>query len=91
MTALWDNIAKLIHSYEQKQFPTSFWRSTCSEYCSYYGICPAAQEGCVAMMKCKFCVNDVDETFFDYKVCGDCGEALFDAHYEALENGRIDR
>lgn len=44
MTALWDNIAKLIHSYEQKQFTTSFWRSTCSEYCSYYGICPAAQE-----------------------------------------------
>lgn len=42
-------------------------------------------------MKCKYCVNDVDETFFDYKVCGDCGEALLDAHYEALENGRIDR
>ena len=44
MTALWDNIAKLIHAYEQKEFATSFWRKTCSEYCSYYGICPAAQE-----------------------------------------------
>ena len=44
MTALWDNFAKLIHSYEQKEFATSFWRQTCSEYCSYYGICPAAQE-----------------------------------------------
>jgi len=44
MTALWDNIAKLIHAYEQKEFATSFWRQTCSEYCSYYGICPAAQE-----------------------------------------------
>jgi hypothetical protein len=44
MTALWDNIAKLIYTYEQGHFPTSFWRSTCSEYCSYYGICPAAQE-----------------------------------------------
>jgi len=44
MSALWDNIAKLIHSYEQKEFPAKFWRQTCSEYCSYYGICPAAQE-----------------------------------------------
>lgn len=44
MTALWDNIAKLIHAYEQKEFATSFWRQTCSEYCSYYGICPSAQE-----------------------------------------------
>ena len=44
MTALWDNIAKLIYTYEQGEFPTSFWRSTCSQYCSYYGICPAAQE-----------------------------------------------
>ena len=44
MTALWDNIAKLIYTYEQGEFPTSFWRQTCSEYCSYYGICPAAQE-----------------------------------------------
>jgi len=41
---LWDNIAKLIYTYEQGEFPTSFWRQTCSEYCSYYGICPAAQE-----------------------------------------------
>ena len=49
MTALLENMAKLIYTYEQKafeevDFPTSFWRSTCSEYCSYYGICPAAQE-----------------------------------------------
>ena len=38
------------------------------------------------MMKCKYCVNDVNETFFDYKVCGDCGEALLDAYYERLEH-----
>ena len=36
-------------------------------------------------MKCKYCVNDVSETFFDYKVCGDCGEALLDVHYEGDE------
>lgn len=38
------------------------------------------------MMKCKYCVNNVNETFFDYKVCGDCGEALLDAYYEGLEH-----
>jgi len=44
MTALMDNIAKLISAYEQKEFKAKFWRQTCSEYCSYYGICPAAQD-----------------------------------------------
>lgn len=44
MTALMDNIAKLIQSYENNEFAAKFWRQTCSQYCSYYGICPAAQE-----------------------------------------------
>ena len=44
MTALMNNIAKLIHAYEKKEFEAKFWRKTCSEYCSYYGICPAAEE-----------------------------------------------
>ena len=43
MTALWDNIAKLIYTYEQGHFPASFYMKTCSQYCSYYGICEAAQ------------------------------------------------
>tara|TARA_R100000353_G_scaffold50505_1_gene40027 strand:- start:4105 stop:5022 length:918 start_codon:yes stop_codon:yes gene_type:complete len=43
MTALWDNIAKLIYTYEQEYFPATFYMPTCSQYCSYYGICEAAQ------------------------------------------------
>ena len=43
------------------------------------------------IIKCKYCINEVSETFFSYKVCDDCGESLLDAHYEAVEHGRIDR
>tara|TARA_R110001592_G_scaffold13564_5_gene61933 strand:- start:2588 stop:3499 length:912 start_codon:yes stop_codon:yes gene_type:complete len=43
MSALMDNIAKLIYTYEQGQFPEKFWNQICSKFCSYYGICPAAQ------------------------------------------------
>jgi hypothetical protein len=43
MTALWDNIAKLIYTYEQGHFPAQFYMPTCSQYCSYYGICETAQ------------------------------------------------
>tara|TARA_R100001510_G_scaffold30297_1_gene27003 strand:+ start:173 stop:1090 length:918 start_codon:yes stop_codon:yes gene_type:complete len=43
MTALWDNIAKLIYTYEQEHFPAQFYMPTCSQYCSYYGICETAQ------------------------------------------------
>jgi len=44
MTALMDNMAKLIYTYEQNHFPEKFWNDSCSNWCSYYGICPAAQE-----------------------------------------------
>jgi hypothetical protein len=44
MTALMHNFAKLIHSYEVKNFEAKFWQQTCSQYCSFYGICPAAQD-----------------------------------------------
>jgi len=43
MTSVMNNIAKLIWSYEQKQFPTKFYWKTCS-HCSFFGICDAAQE-----------------------------------------------
>jgi hypothetical protein len=35
------NIAKLIHAYEQKHFEPKFFYKTCS-HCSYFGICEAA-------------------------------------------------
>jgi len=37
------NIAKLIKSYEQKEFKAKFYYKTCS-HCSFFGICPSAQE-----------------------------------------------
>ena len=42
-TSVMNNIAKLIHSYEQKHFETKFYYKTCS-HCSYFGICDAANE-----------------------------------------------
>ena len=41
MTSVMNNIAKLIHAYEQKHFETKFYYKTCS-HCSYFGICDAA-------------------------------------------------
>lgn len=38
-----NNIAKLIHSYEHKTFPTKFYYKTCT-HCSFFGLCDAAQE-----------------------------------------------
>ena len=43
MTALWKNIAKLIHAYENETFPTKFFFRTCS-HCSYFSMCDAAEE-----------------------------------------------
>ena len=43
MTSVMNNIAKLIWAYERKQFPTKFFYKTCS-FCSFFGICDAAQE-----------------------------------------------
>jgi len=40
-TSVMNNIAKLIHSYEQKHFETKFYYKTCS-HCSFFGICEAA-------------------------------------------------
>ena len=40
-TSVMNNIAKLIHAYEQKHFETKFYYKTCS-HCSYFGICDAA-------------------------------------------------
>tara|TARA_R100001463_G_scaffold21182_1_gene51100 strand:+ start:3652 stop:4572 length:921 start_codon:yes stop_codon:yes gene_type:complete len=37
------NIAKLIHSYEQKLFETKFYYKTCA-HCSFFGLCDAAEE-----------------------------------------------
>jgi hypothetical protein len=42
MTSVMNNIAKLIHAYENKEFPTKWFYKTCS-HCSYFGICDAAQ------------------------------------------------
>ena len=41
MTSVMNNIAKLIHAYEQKHFEPKFFYKTCS-HCSYFGICEAA-------------------------------------------------
>jgi len=43
-TSVMKNIAKLIHAYERSDFPAKSWAKTCSEYCSYYGICETAQQ-----------------------------------------------
>ena len=42
-TALLKGIAKLIYDYEQGEFPTKYYFKTC-EFCSYLGICDAAQK-----------------------------------------------
>lgn len=44
MTTVMFRIAKLIYSYEQKEFKAKFYAPMCSQWCSYFGICPAAQE-----------------------------------------------
>ena len=41
--AVLDNIAKLIHAYENEVFPTKFFFKTCS-HCSYFSMCDAAEE-----------------------------------------------
>jgi CRISPR/Cas system-associated exonuclease Cas4 (RecB family) len=41
MTSVMTNIAKLIHAYENNEFPTKWFYKTCS-HCSYFGICDAA-------------------------------------------------
>ena len=43
MTSVKLNIAKLIKSYEQQEFKAKFYYKTCS-HCSFFGICPSAQE-----------------------------------------------
>ena len=43
MTSVMYSIAKLLRAYEMKQFPTKFYYKTCS-FCSFFGICEAAQE-----------------------------------------------
>ena len=42
-TSVLKSIAKIIWAYEN-EFEASFFHKTCSQYCSYYGICPAAQD-----------------------------------------------
>ena len=44
MTSVMYRIAKLLYAYEQKEFKPKFFYKTCAEWCSYFGICPAAQE-----------------------------------------------
>ena len=44
MTSVMNKIAKLIHAYEQEKFEEKFFYKTCGQWCSYFGICPAAQE-----------------------------------------------
>lgn len=44
MTSVLKAIAKMIWSYENNEFPTSFFFKTCSQYCSYFGICEGAQQ-----------------------------------------------
>jgi len=43
MTSVMNNIAKLIHAYENKEFPHKFFYKNC-QHCSYFGICEGAQE-----------------------------------------------
>ena len=38
-----NNIAKLIHAYENETYPTKFFFKTCS-HCSYFSLCDAAEE-----------------------------------------------
>ena len=42
-TSVMNNIARLIHAYEQKLFETKFYYKTCA-HCSYFGLCDAADE-----------------------------------------------
>ena len=43
MKAVYRGITELIKAYEQKQFNAKYYYKTCS-HCSFYSICPAAQE-----------------------------------------------
>lgn len=42
MTSVMNNIAKLIHAYENEHFPPKFFFKTCS-HCSFFGICEGAE------------------------------------------------
>ena len=41
--AVMNGICKMIHAYERKDFEAKYYYKTCS-HCSYYSICPSAQE-----------------------------------------------
>ena len=41
MVSVMNHIAHLIWSYENQEFPAKFYYKTCS-FCSYFGICEAA-------------------------------------------------
>ena len=43
MTSVMNRIAKLIYAYEQGKFEEKFYAPMCGKWCSYFGICPAAQ------------------------------------------------
>jgi hypothetical protein len=42
-TSVMKTITRMLWDYEQNQFAPSFFFKTCSQYCSYYGICDGAQ------------------------------------------------
>jgi hypothetical protein len=44
MTSVMRTIGKIIWAYENNQFEPKFFFKTCSQYCSYFGICEGAQE-----------------------------------------------
>ena len=44
MTAVMFRIAKLLFAYEKDSFPAKFYAPMCGQWCSFFGICPAAQE-----------------------------------------------
>ena len=44
MTSVMYRITKLIYAYEQGEFKEKFYAPMCSKWCSFFGICPAAQE-----------------------------------------------
>ena len=44
MTSVMARIVRLIYAYEKSNFAEKFYAPMCSQWCSYYGICPAAQE-----------------------------------------------
>jgi len=44
MTSVMARIVRLIYAYEKNNFTEKFYAPMCSQWCSYYGICPAAQD-----------------------------------------------